>query len=148
MFDIKKRNEEVNPLKTFHKKFESLFDQFFSDTSMSLVNLDFAPKVDITEDEKAIIVKAELPGMTEKDIDVSIKNNVFTISGEKKDEKETKNEKEHRIERSFGSFSRSFTLPDYIEADKIKAVYKNGVLNVEIPKSEKTREKTVKIDVQ
>lgn len=148
MSDIKKREKTNSPFDLIKGSIDSVFDDFFNGSSLSLKNMDFAPKVDVTEDEKAIHVKAELPGIDEKNVNVEIKENTLTISGEKKEEKETKEEKSHRIERSYGSFSRSFTLPKGIETDNIKATYKNGVLKINIPKGKELESKKVKVEVE
>ncbi len=145
MFGLsRKTNDPVNSLS---KRFDNFFNDFFNE-STSLSNFDFSPKVDITENEKGIYVKADIPGIDQKDIDVELKDNVLTISGEKKVENEQKNEKEHRIERSFGSFSRSFRVPENIDRDKIKAKYKNGVLNLELPKVRGKEKPSVSITVE
>jgi HSP20 family protein len=145
MLGLSKRTD--NPLSNISKRMESLFDDFFSDTS-SLSKLDFRPEVDVTEDEKGIYVKADIPGLEQKDINVEVKDNVLTISGEKKEEKESKNEKEHRVERSYGSFSRSFTLPKNVDNENIKAKYKNGVLNIDLPKTKEVDTGKVNIEIE
>ena len=93
----------------------------------------WSPQVDIYEDEKGIQVRADIPGIDPKDVKVNIENGILTVSGERSTEKEEKKENYHRMERSYGSFSRSFALPDYADAEKIEANYKNGVLNVNVP---------------
>ena len=115
----------------------------------ALTTTGFAPPVDIYEDEHNITLKIEVPGMNEKDIDVSIENNTLTVHGERKFEKEEKEEKGktyHRIERKSGSIQRSITLPCKVQEDKIVAECKNGVLSVTIPKAEQA--KTRKIPVK
>jgi HSP20 family protein len=95
---------------------------------------DWAPEVDIYEDEKGIQVRADIPGIDPKDVKVNVENGMLTVSGERTQEKEEKKENYHRMERSYGSFCRTFSLPDYADADKIEASYKNGVLHVSVPK--------------
>jgi HSP20 family protein len=101
----------------------------------------------VEEDEKTIRIKAEVPGIDEKDLEVKIENNVLTLSGEKKEER--KEEKKNYVfsERKFGSFSRSISLPESIKTDKVKATFKKGVLNIEIPKDEKAEPKKIAIEV-
>src|SRR3989338_1663703 len=106
----------------------------------------WSPAVDIYETESDIVLKAELPEIDQKDIHINIENNVLTLKGERKLEKETKEENYHRIERSYGSFSRSFNFPNAVEVEKIKAQYKDGVLKINMPK--KAEKKTKKIDVE
>ncbi len=107
-----------------------------------------APAFDVAETEDDLLITAELPGMDAKDVDVNLTGNVLTVTGEKKLEKEEKNKRHHRVERSFGSFTRSFTLPCEVEADKVEATYKNGLLNLKLPKCEHEKKKAVKIEVK
>jgi len=105
----------------------------------------WSPAVDIFETEGEIVVKAELPGMERKDITLHLENNVLSLRGERKFEKETKDENYHRIERSYGAFSRSFAIPATVDEEKIRADYKDGVLNIVLPKKEQARPKQIKI---
>ena len=108
----------------------------------------WAPSVDVYEDEEKLVIKAELPEMNQKDIEVHVEENQLTITGERKLEKEEKKEKYHKIERSYGTFSRSFTLPSTVDQDKIKAHYDRGVLKIELPKKEETKPRHIAIDVK
>ena len=105
----------------------------------------WSPSVDIFETEGEIIVKAELPGLERKDIVLHLENNVLTLRGERKFEKETKEENYHRIERSYGNFNRSFSIPATVDEEKIRADYKDGVLNIALPKKEQAKPKQIKI---
>jgi HSP20 family protein len=105
----------------------------------------WSPSVDIFETEGEIVVKAELPGMDRKDITLHLENNVLTLRGERKFQKETKDENYHRIERSYGNFSRSFSIPAAVDEEKIRADYKDGVLKIALPKKEQARPKQIKI---
>ena len=105
----------------------------------------WSPAVDIYETDNEITVKAELPGLEQKDITLSLENNVLTLKGERRFEKETKQENYHRIERSYGGFSRSFAIPATVDDDKIKADYKDGVLMIALPKKELVKPKQIKI---
>jgi HSP20 family protein len=107
----------------------------------------WAPAVDIYETDKEIVLKAEIPEMQEKDVEIKVEDNVLTVSGERKMEKEVKEESYHRIERSYGTFSRSFTLPQTVDREKIAAAYKDGVLRVTLPKREETKPKQIRIEV-
>jgi HSP20 family protein len=107
----------------------------------------WAPSVDIYEDKDRLVLKADLPGINEKDISLDVDGNRLTLNGERRMEKETKEENYHRIERAYGQFVRSFTLPNTIDADGIKATYKNGVLEVSLPKKEEVKPKHVSIDI-
>jgi len=127
----------------------TVFDDFFRMVPGDIFEGDLYPKIDVHEDEKAVYLKAEIPGMEEKDIDVTLKENMLTISGEKKEEKteEDKNQSYRYCERRFGSFSRTIELPDAINAEAVKASYKNGVLKVELPKSESAKPKKISVNV-
>ena len=103
------------------------------------------PSVDIFENDNEIVFKAELPGMNPKDIEVKLENSVLMLKGERRFEKETKEENYHRIEREYGNFSRSFALPSAVEGDKVTAEYKDGVLKVTLPKKEEIKPKPIKI---
>ena len=120
------------------KFFEKDFEPYMSTTAWN-------PSVDIFENDDAIVVKAELPGMNAKDIDVRLEDNVLTLKGERHFEKETKEENYHRVEREYGSFSRSFALPTAVNGDKVTAEYKDGILKLVLPKKEETKPKSIKI---
>ena len=130
------------------------FNKFFEDQlakrmgSEELASSSWIPPVDIYEDENNIVVKADLPGMDQKDIEVKVENNTLIIKGEKKFEDEEKKDNYHRIERFYGTFQRAFTLPDTVDVDKIKASYKNGVLEITIPKKPETKPKQIKVEVK
>ncbi len=113
----------------------------------SLTVAEWSPLVDISEDEKEYLIKAELPEVKKEDAKVSVQNDVLTISGERKYEKEEKGKKYHRVERAYGSFERSFTLPEDADASKIAAEFKDGVLKVHLPKSEKPKPKSIEVKV-
>jgi HSP20 family protein len=108
---------------------------------------EWAPLVDITEDEKEYAIKAELPEVKKEDVKVSVQDDVISISGERKSEKEEKGKKFHRVERSYGSFYRSFTLPEDADGGKVAAEFKDGVLKVRLPKSEKAKPKSIEVTV-
>jgi HSP20 family protein len=108
---------------------------------------EWSPLVDITEDEKEYIVKAEIPEMKKEDIKLNIHDDLLTITGERKYEKEEKGKKYHRVERAYGSFMRSFTLPEDADGSKVSAEYKDGLLKVHIPKSEKAKPKTTEVKI-
>jgi HSP20 family protein len=107
----------------------------------------WAPAVDIYETENELVLKADLPDINEKDLDVRVENNKLTIHGERKFEQKVKEENYLRVERSYGSFSRSFSLPNTVDTEHIKAEYKNGTLTVEMPRRAESKPKQVKINV-
>ena len=108
----------------------------------------WAPSVDISEDDKEWLVKADLSEVKKEDVKVTVEHGVLTITGERKFEKEEKDKKYHRIERAYGNFLRSFTLPDAADGSKVAAEFKDGVLKVHLPKNEKAAPKAVEIKVQ
>ena len=107
----------------------------------------WAPAVDIYEQDGNIVLKAELPGVDPKDVDVRVENNILTLRGERKLDQEIRKESYHRVERSYGAFTRSFTLPNVVDTDKIKAEYKDGVLRMTLPKKEEAKSKQIAISV-
>ena len=107
----------------------------------------WAPAVDIYEAENELVLKADLPDVNEKDMDIQVENNMLTIRGERKFEQQVKEDNYLRVERTYGSFSRSFSLPSTIDSEAIKAEYKNGVLKIELPKRAESKPKQVKINV-
>lgn len=149
--DVPVRRESDHPFALLRKEFDDLFDNFFRSFDMQPFEGRigaFSPKVDVTENEKEFRVSAELPGMEDKDIDVSLQNDMLTIRGEKKEEKEEKGKDYYRMERSFGSFSRSIPLPVEVETDKVDAKFKKGVLTITLPKTAKAVSETKKIAVK
>jgi HSP20 family protein len=108
---------------------------------------EWAPLVDISEDGNEFVIKAELPEVKREEVKVTVEDGVLAISGERKFEKEEKDKKYHRVERAYGSFLRSFTLPEGTDAGKINAEFKEGVLTVRLPKTEKAKPKAVEVNV-
>jgi HSP20 family protein len=108
---------------------------------------DWVPTVDISETELEYLIKAELPEVKKEDVKVTLEDGVLTIQGERKYEKEEKGKRFHRVERSYGSFVRSFTLPEEIDDSNVKAEFKDGMLNLHLPKSEKARPKAIEVKV-
>ncbi len=124
------------------------FDRFFEDLGLPRLFSEetmLTPALDVSETEKELIVKAEVPGMDKKDININLSDGLLTIKGEKKQEKEEKNENYHSVERRYGKFSRTMRLPRDIEVDKVDATYKDGVLKITLPKSESAKSKKIEI---
>jgi HSP20 family protein len=131
----------------FDRLFRDPFTTFGGEREAESSTRPWAPPVDIFETENSIVLKAELPGIDPKDVEVRIEDNTLYLKGERKFEKETKDENYHRVERSYGSFARSFSLPNSIDADKVAAEYKDGVLNLTLPKREEAKPKTIRINI-
>jgi HSP20 family protein len=140
---------ETDPFRALQRRMDHLFDDFASDYRWPFSNGSNvpAPRVDVGETETEVTVEAELPGVDEKDIDVTLVDNLLTIKGEKKQEKEEKRKDYHLTERSYGSFSRSMALPFDADPDKIKAAFKDGVLTITLPKPPEIKAKVKKIAI-
>jgi HSP20 family protein len=141
------RWDPFRDLVTLREKMNRLFEDTlpYRGEEKELIASSWTPAVDIYEKENALVLTTELPGLDEKDIEIKIEDNSLTLKGERKFEKETKEDDYHRIERCYGSFSRSFTLPRYIDEDKINAEYENGVLKITMPKKAELKAKKVKV---
>jgi HSP20 family protein len=131
---------------TFKKEMDRLFDRFFEPGWPEMPKLgEWEPTLDLSETKDAVVVKAELPGVEQKDIAVSIQEGVLTIKGEKEAEKEEKDERYHRVERSYGGFFRSIRLPVAVEAGKVTAAFKDGVLTVTMPMAPEAKGTTIPV---
>jgi len=113
----------------------------------ALTVADWVPSVDISETDTEYLIKAELPEVKKEDVKVTLQDGVLMIQGERQQEKEEKGKKFHRVERSYGSFVRSFTLPDYVDNTNVKAEFKEGILNLHLPKSERAKPKAIEVRV-
>jgi HSP20 family protein len=133
------------------REINHMFDRFFrggvTDDAELSVN-SWMPAVELVEKDEEFIAKVELPGVSKDDVKITLQDNVLTIRGEKKDEKETKNSNYHRIERSYGSFQRSFALPTSVRGDKVDAQYKDGILTIALPKADEAKRKQIEVKVK
>jgi len=143
------RWEPFREFSTLQDRMNRLFRDSFGPEGReeSLSTTAFAPLVDVYEDEHNITLKIEVPGIEEKDIDVRIENNTLTVHGERKFEKEEKEENYRRIERQYGSFTRTFTLPTTVDAEKVSANYDKGVLKIALAKKAEAKPKQIKVHV-
>jgi len=142
--------EPFRSLTGIQDEMNRLFDLTLSEWPFERQGLfagEWAPAVDVVEHDDKVVVKAELPGVTDKDVDVSVVDQTLTIKGEKKEEEEKKEKGYHRLERSHGVFQRSITLPTSVASDKAKATFKNGILEIELPKKEEAKPKQIKVKV-
>ncbi len=145
------KREEYEPFNFFRDEMNRLFDSFFRGVDIEPLERKFStfsPNIDISETDKEVVITAELPGMEDKDIDVSLTKDSLTIKGEKKEEKEEKGKSYYRMERSYGSFCRTIPLPAEIDAEKITAEFKKGVLSVKMPKTPEAIKETKKIQIK
>jgi HSP20 family protein len=140
------------PVHTLQQRLNRLFGEAFPQLTLlgeePISLAGWSPSCDIYETGNEIVVKAEIPGVKKEDVKLSIQDNVLTLSGERKFEEETKKENYVRVERGYGSFSRSFTLPPSVDAKKISAEFKDGLLEVKLPKLEEAKPKEVEIKVK
>lgn len=147
------KKESEHPIVSFREKMDNLFEDFFSNFQnmsfwpMPFEKSDFLPRIDVSESEKEIHVTAELPGMTDKDIEITLENNVLMVKGEKKQEEERKERNYYHVERRYGSFYRSIPIPAEVDTEKIDASFKNGVLNIVVPKKD-AEKKATKIKIE
>src|SRR5437016_4778873 len=134
---------------TLQDRMNRIFRESFSPegSDAALTTTNFAPPVDVYEDEHNVNLKIEVPGIDEKDIDVRIENSVLTVHGERKFEKEEKEENFRRVERQYGSFTRTFTLPTTVDAEKVAANYDKGILKIVLPKKAEAKPKQIKVNV-
>jgi HSP20 family protein len=140
------RWDPFREVQTLQNRMNALFRDF-SEGESATTTASFIPAVDVYEDEKKVVLKLEVPGIDEKDLDVSVENNTLTVKGERKFEKEEKEENFHRIERRYGSFHRAFTLPSTVDTENIGASYNAGVLKLELKKKPEAQPKQIKVNV-
>ena len=141
------RWDPVREFSTLQDRMNRLFQQSYGDREEALTTSTFAPAVDVYEDEHNVTLKIEVPGIDEKDIDVRIENNTLTVHGERNFEKEEKEENYRRIERQYGSFTRSFTLPSTVDPNNVQANYEKGVLKIKLAKKAEAKPKQIKVNV-
>ncbi|HEX4920574.1 MAG TPA: Hsp20/alpha crystallin family protein [Candidatus Bathyarchaeia archaeon] len=138
---------------SLQRQMNRMFDNFFGRTTSlmpfeeNLSDWEFGPPVDIYEDDQRLAFKVEVPGIDEKDIKVEVENNVLSVHGERKLEKDVKEENFRRMEREYGAFSRSFTLPSTVDPEKIEANYSHGILSIQMPKRAEAKPKQIKVNV-
>jgi len=144
------RYNPFRDLMTLSERLNKMFDEGMlpATSEDEFLTGAWVPAVDIYETENEIVIKAEVPGMSEKDVEVTVENNMLTIKGERKFEEEVKKENYHRIERAYGTFQRSFQLPATVNVNKITAEQKDGILTIRLPKKEEQKPKKINIKVK
>lgn len=146
-----KRKGEGYSLTSLQREMNRLFEDFFGrDWSLEPFRGrgGWTPAVDVMETDKEVVVKAELPGMDPKEVEINLAGEALTIRGQKKEEKEEKTRSAHLVERSYGSFERTISLPSAVKADQADAEFKQGILTISLPKTEEAKTRTVKVKVQ
>ena len=143
------RWEPFREFATLQDRINRVFRDSYSgaDRDEALTTSSFSPAVDVYEDEHKVTLKIEVPGIDEKDIDVQVENNVLTVHGERKIEKEEKEENYRRVERQYGSFTRTFNLPQTVDTESVSATYDKGVLKIALPKKAEAKPKQIKVNV-
>jgi len=136
-----------NELNSLQSTLNRVFQDFGRGSDELMTSGTFVPPVDIYEDEHGINLKMEVPGVSEQDINIQLENNTLSVSGERKFEKNEKEENFHRIERRYGSFTRSFTLPSTVDSEKVNAHYENGILSIQLAKKAEAKPKQIKVGV-
>jgi len=141
------RFEPYREFATLQDRLNRLFQSSFGESQDSLTTSSFSPAVDVYEDEHAVNLKIEVPGIDEKDLDIRVENNTLTVHGERKFEKEEKEENFRRVERQYGSFTRSFSLPQTVDSENVSANYDKGMLKISLPKKAEAKPKQIKVNV-
>jgi len=142
------RFDPFDEITTLRNRMDHMLRKFDLQTETELLTTEWTPPADVVETKDAIFIKAELPGLTEKDIHVEFENGLLTVKGERKLEKETTEKNYRRVERSYGKFIRAFTLPPNVDDKKIAANFVNGLLEIEIPKKEEAKPKAINVEVR
>ncbi len=142
---LRRRGNVFNELVDMQQEMNRMFDEFFGERRSDLAEGNWMPAVDVSENESSIAVRAELPGMSHEDVELNLQDNVLTIKGEKKQEQQEEKKNYHRAECCYGSFTRAFTLPVNVEQEGIQATFKDGVLEITLPKTEEAKPKKIVI---
>jgi HSP20 family protein len=139
----------LGELSSLRREMDRLLERFFGEVpSLELPGGTWDPRLDMSETKDTLTIKAELPGLEAKDLEVSVSGDVLTIKGEKKQEKDEKDERRHLVERSYGAFARMVRLPAPVAQDKINASFKNGVLTIRLPKTEEAKQRAIPVNVE
>ncbi len=132
-------------VRDLQREVDSIFDQFFGRGSDDDTSTVWAPRTDLSETDDAFRIRLDVPGMTKDDIAINLQNNTLTVSGERSSERQKDGEEYVRVERAFGTFHRTFTLPDAVDPDRVEATYDEGVLTINVPKTEKSTRRQIEI---
>jgi len=132
-------------VRDLQREVDSIFDQFFGRGSDDDTSTVWAPRTDLSETDDAFRIRLDVPGMRKDDIAINLQNNTLTVSGERSSERQEDGEEYVRVERAFGNFHRTFTLPDAVDPDRVEATYDEGVLTINVPKTEKSTRRQIEI---
>jgi len=139
------RLDPFREMNTLQSNLNRIFQDYGRGSDELLTSGTFVPPVDIYEDDHNLVLKMEVPGVDEKDIQITLENNTLTVRGERKFEQDVKEENFHRIERRYGSFTRSFSLPNTVDSENVNAHYENGILSIQLPKRAEAKPKQIKV---
>jgi len=142
---IERRDDFFTPLRELQREIDRVFDDFLRGSRQ---DADFFPAVDVYETSDSVVVEVEVPGMKKDDIKITVEDNILRIRGEKKLERENKDKNYHVVERSYGTFERAFRLPDYVDMEKIKAKFENGILTITLPKKEEEKKRVIDVKIE
>ncbi|RMH98913.1 MAG: Hsp20/alpha crystallin family protein [Calditrichaeota bacterium] len=146
-----RREEAFDPFLALRREMDRLFDRFYNEFGLTRWDEGWGevfPRVDVKETDREVVVTAELPGIDEKDLDISVSDDVLTLRGEKREEREEREGNFYRMERSYGTFHRDIALPCEVDPDKVEAVYRKGVLTIHLPKKEESRRRAKRIAIK
>ena len=132
-------------VRDLQREVDSIFDQFFGRDSDEDTSTVWAPRTDLSETDDAFRIRLDVPGMTKEDITINLQSNTLTVSGERTTERQEENEEYVRVERAFGNFHRTFALPDAVDAENVEAAYEDGVLTINVPKTETSTRRQIEI---
>lgn len=144
---LERREDFMKPFRELQREIDRLFEDFFTPMTRRSTAYSYLPDIDVYETDDSVVVEVEVPGMDKKDFQVKVEDGILRITGEKKLEREKENRNYKVVERCYGKFERSLSLPDYVDPDKIKAKYENGVLTISLPKREEKKAKVVDVKI-
>ncbi|HOJ88328.1 MAG TPA: Hsp20/alpha crystallin family protein [Pseudothermotoga sp.] len=145
---LERREDFMKPFREIQREIDRIFEDFFTPMTRRSTVYSYLPDIDVYETDDSVVIEVEAPGMDKKDFDVKVEDGILRISGEKKLEREKENRNYKVVERCYGKFERALSLPDYVESEKIKAKYENGVLTISLPKREDKKAKVVDVKVE
>ncbi|MGJ8455779.1 Hsp20/alpha crystallin family protein [Pseudothermotoga sp. U03pept] len=145
---LERREDFMKPFRELQREIDRIFEDFFTPVTRKSTVYSYLPDIDVYETNDSVVIEVEVPGMDKKDFEVKVEDGLLRISGEKKLEREKENRNYKVVERCYGKFERTLSLPEYVEADKVKAKYEDGVLTITLPKKEDKKAKVVDVKVE
>lgn len=145
---LERREDFMKPFRELQREIDRIFEDFFTPVTRRGTFYSYLPDTDVYETDDSVVVEVEVPGMDKKDFEVKVEDGILRITGEKKLEREKENRNYKMVERCYGKFQRTLALPDYVDPEKIKAKYENGVLTISLPKREEKKAKVVDVKIE